>query len=95
MTLSEERTMARKNMSEEERLEVSNRMKKYWAKRREENGKPATKPKRRPKKDTLAEELASIKKQTLQAARFIQTCGSTAKAKEIFGMVVTIAEKMS
>ena len=64
--------MARKNMSEEERLEVSNR-----------------------KRDALAEELAAIKKQTLQAARFIQSCGSTAKAKDIFGMVVTIAEKMS
>ena len=91
--------MARKNMSEEERLEVSNRMKKYWAKRREENGegasKTSAKPKRRPKRDSLAEELAAIKKQTLQAARFIQSCGSTAKAKEIFGMVVTIAEKMS
>jgi len=91
--------MPRKKMSDEERAEVSNRMKKYWAQRRSDgNGsaekKPKKKPAKRRKKTDLPGELVLLKKQTLGAARFIESCGSTSRAKEVFGMVVNLAEKL-
>ena len=93
-----ERQMPRKQMTEEERKEVSNRMKKYWASRRDDlaNGKKpkAKKRKKRVSKSEVIEEIKTMKVQTMQAARFIKNCGSTKRAREIFNMVIKLAENM-
>ena len=92
--------MPRKQMTEEERKEVSNRMKRYWASRRAENGSKKT-PKKTPKKRTkrvdkpaLMEEVKLMRVQTMQAARFIKNCGSTKRAREVFNLVAKLAEDM-
>jgi len=100
-----EKEMPRKQMTEEERKEVSNRMKKYWANRRDDlaNGKKpkaknpkAEKPKakKRVSKSEVVEEIKAMKVQTMQAARFIKNCGSTKRAREVFNMVIKLAENM-
>ena len=99
--------MPRKQMTEEERKEVSNRMKKYWASRRAaagrddaRNGKkepkmnPKKKTKKRASKPELMEEVKTMKVQTMQAARFIRNCGSTKRAREVFNMVAKLAEDL-
>ena len=94
--------MPRKKMSDEERAEVSNRMKKYWSQRRAEGSDTPSKPPRKSKakkqtngKAKVEEEIRLLKKQTLQAARFIESCGTPERAKDVFRLVLDVAEKIS
>jgi hypothetical protein len=95
--------MPRKKMSDKERLEVSNRMKKYWSQRRAEGGDtPAKAPRKRKAskegngKESLAPaDFRELKKQTLRAARFIESCGTPERAKEVFRLVMDVSEKIS